>query len=67
MIDVRQWLFHLFTFLKVQSFFFLSLQLHWVFTAAQGPSPVVASGSYSPVVVYRLLIVGVSLVAEHGL
>ena len=45
-------------FLKDQSFFF---RLHWVFIAAQGPSLVVASASYSPVVVHRLLIVGASL------
>ena len=59
MIDVRQWLSHLFTFLRDQSFFFF--RLHWVFIAAQGPSLVVASGSYSPVAVHRLLNVGASL------
>ena len=48
----------LYFFKRSELFFF---RLHWVFIAAQGLSLVVASGSYSPVAVHRLLIVGASL------
>ena len=41
--------------------------MHWVFVALQSLFLVAASGGYSLVVVRGLLIVVVSLVAEHGL
>ena len=48
------------------SLIFMYLWLHWVFVAACGLSPVVASGTYSLITVHMLLIV-VAFVAEHGL
>ena len=39
----------------------------WIFIAVHGLSLVVASGSYSLVLVHELLIVAASLVAKHGL
>lgn len=48
-------------------FFFIYFWLHWVFIAAGELSLVVASRSYSPVVVFGFLIVVASLVAEHCL
>ena len=39
----------------------------WVFVAVQEPSLAVVCRGHSPVVACRLLIVGTSLVAEHGL
>ena len=53
--------YHLYFF---ESFFFL---LHWVFVAALRLSLVVASGDYSPVAMYGLLLSVASLIVEHRL
>ena len=46
-------------------FYFICLQLHWVFGAACGPSAVAASGGSSLAVVLGLLIVMASLVERE--
>ena len=46
---------------------FIYFWLSWVFVAVRGLSLVVISGDYSLVAVCRLLIVGASLAATHGL
>ena len=54
-------------FFPIQKLFIYYFWLHWVFTAACGPSLDVASRGYSLIAVRGLLIVVASLVAEHGL
>ena len=51
---------------KALGFYLFSLWLCWVFIAAWGPSPVVASGVYSLVAMPGLLTAVISLVVEHG-
>ena len=41
--------------------------LHWVFVAVQRPSLVVESGGDSPIALFGLLVVVVSLTVEHRL
>ena len=54
-------------FLHKYKISFIYLRLCWVLVAVHRLSLVVAFGSYSVVAVCGLLIVGASLVAEHGL
>ena len=45
---------------------FIYLWLHWVFGASHRLSLVAVNGSYSLIVVRRLLIAVTGLLAEHG-
>ena len=57
----------LFFLLKTFINLFIEFWLCWIFIAAQAFSLVAASGSYSLVAAYSLLIVVAALVAEHRL
>ena len=57
----------LFEFFKQMSWVtFIYLWLHWVFGASHRLSLVAVNGSYSLIVVRRLLIAVTGLLAEHG-
>ena len=58
---------HIYTFFQILFHYRYSFfRLHWVFITVCRLSVVAASRGYSLVVVCRLLILGASLVAEHG-
>ena len=60
-------LYFFFFFFNEKNYLFIYFWLHWAFVAAQGLSPAAASRVYSLVVVWELLVVVSSLVAEHRL